>query len=57
MESYSTVARGVKSSSEFSEMVWSMSSWLPKLEKVSSVGFLMGLRCLSGGPRGLEGRG
>ena len=44
------------SSSEFSDIVWSMSNWLPKLEKVSSVGFLIGLRCRLGGPRGLDGR-
>jgi len=33
-----------------------MSSWFPKLENVSSVAFRIGLRCLSGGPKGLEGR-
>ena len=44
------------SNSEFSDIVWSMSNWLPKLEKVSSVGFLRGLRCRLGGPNGLDGR-
>ena len=50
------MTRGVISSSEFSDIVWSMSNWLPKLEKVSSVGFLIGLRCRLGGPKGLDGR-
>lgn len=44
MESKSAVARGVKSNSEFSEMVWSMSNWLLKLEKDSSDCLLIGLR-------------
>jgi len=58
MASYSIVARGVRSSSEFSDMVWSMSSWLPKLENVSSVGLRIGLRCRrEGAPKGLDGRG
>ena len=56
-ESNSTVARGVRSNSEFSDMVWSMSSWLLKLEKDSSDGLLMGLRRRRGGPRGLGGLG
>lgn len=55
-ESKSVVARGVRSSSEFSEMVWSMSSWLLKLEYDSSDCFLIGLRCRREGPRGLDGR-
>ena len=50
------MTRGVMSNSEFSDIVWSMSNWLPKLEKVSSVGFLRGLRCRLGGPNGLDGR-
>ncbi len=55
-ESKSIVALGVRSSSEFSEMVWSMSKWLLKLENGSSDCLLMGLRCRRGGPRGLDGR-
>lgn len=51
------VARGVRSNSEFSEMVWSMSNWLLKLEKDSSDCLLMGLRCRRGNPKGLDGRG
>ena len=57
MESKSVVARGVRSNSEFSEMVWSMSNWLLKLENDSSDCLLMGLRCRRGNPRGLDGRG
>ena len=57
MESISTVARGVRSNSEFSEIVWSMSNWLLKLEKDSSDCLLMGLRWRRGDPRGLDGRG
>ena len=56
MESKSIVALGVKSNSEFSEIVWSMSNWLLKLENDSSDCLLMGLRCRRGGPRGLAGR-
>lgn len=55
-ESKSIVARGVRSNSEFSEMVWSMSNWLLKLENDSSDCLLMGLRCRGEGPRGLDGR-
>lgn len=37
-------------------MVWSISSWLLKLENDSSDCLLMGLRCRREGPRGLDGR-
>jgi len=56
-ESKSVVARGVRSSSEFSEMVWSISSWLPKLEKDSSEGFRIGLRWRPGVLKGEVERG
>lgn len=55
-ESKFIVACGVRSNSEFSDMVWSMSNWLLKLEKDSSDCLLIGLRCRRGGPRGLDGR-
>ena len=57
MESKSIVAWGVRSNSEFSEMVWSMSNWLLKLENDSSDCLLIGLRCRRGVPKGLDGRG
>ena len=57
MESRSVVALGATSNSEFSEMVWSMSRSLPKLEKGSSEALPIGLPCLPDGPRGDAGLG
>lgn len=57
MGSKSIVARGVRSNSEFSEMVWSMSNWLLKLENDSSDCLRMGLWRRRGDPRGLDERG
>lgn len=51
----SAVFRGVRSSSEFSEMVSPISTWPPKLRYGSSDDLLKGLRRRPGGPRGLEG--
>ena len=56
IESKVVVVWDVKSNSECSEMVWSMSNWLLKLENDSSVCLLMGLRCRREAPRGLDGR-
>ena len=57
MLSYSVIARGVRSSSEFSDMVWSISRELLKLEKVSSEDLRSGLRWRLEGPsNGEEGR-
>lgn len=52
----SVVGRGVRSSSEFSEMVSPISTWPPKLRYGSSDDLLKGLRRRPGGPSGLEGR-
>ncbi len=54
--SYSLAPRGVRSSSEFSDIVWSISRELLKLEKVSSEDLRSGLRWRFEGPsNGEEG--